>query len=221
MKSIQVDSKKGGHVAIVTRTKDRPVLLARAFASILAQEHQDWHLYLVNDGGEREQVDELVALYEPAFAGRISVTHNGRSIGMEAASNLALVRCTGDFVAVHDDDDAWHPEFLRQCVDYLNDSPNLQFAAVITNCIVVNERIEGDTVVEESRSNWAYWMPVVTLSRMSEGNIFPPICLLLRHSVASAIGLFNEALPVLGDWDYNLRILSIGDIGSVKEPIAY
>ena len=49
-----------GSVAVVMRTKDRPVLLPRALASVLSQTHQNWRLYLVNDGGDRQAFDAVL-----------------------------------------------------------------------------------------------------------------------------------------------------------------
>ena len=39
-------------VGIITRTKDRPVLLKRALESVVNQSYEDWHLVIVNDGGD-------------------------------------------------------------------------------------------------------------------------------------------------------------------------
>mgnify|MGYP001763085457 CR=1 FL=1 len=63
----------GGSVAILMRTRDRPVLLARAFASVLSQRCDDWHLFVVNDGGDPAPVDALAARHETGFLGRITV----------------------------------------------------------------------------------------------------------------------------------------------------
>ncbi|TWB43450.1 glycosyl transferase family 2 [Nitrospirillum pindoramense] len=221
MKMLDRPLSFGDRVAILTRTKNRPILLARAFASIIAQTHQNWHLYLVNDGGDPAQVNELVETYETAFAGRLTVIHHERSLGMEAASNAGLSIAQGDFIVVHDDDDSWHPEFLEITTKHLNAPSNHKYAAVLTNCYVVNERIENDRVLEQDRTVWSYWQPQVDLATMLTRNISPPICLLVRKAIADLIGPFNATLPVLGDWDYNLRILTVGDIATIPEPLAY
>ena len=43
----------------------------------------------------------------------------------------------------------------------------------------------------------------------------------MRRSVVNAIGEFNQELRVgQGDWDYNIRMLMMGDIGTIPEPLA-
>lgn len=214
-------SIRNGTVAIITRTKNRPLLLARAFASMLEQSYAHWHLYLVNDGGDPAPVEALVALYRSAFNGRISVIHHAASLGMEAASNAGLAASSGDYVVIHDDDDAWHPRFLETTVRFLEASEHAGYAAVASNCEVVHEEIHDQEVIEVRREPWGFWKPQVDLLDQLVHNRFPPICLLIRRSVVDLIGPYNADLPVLGDWDYNLRILLAGDIGAIDLPLAY
>lgn len=217
----QPQAIKHGSVAIIMRTKDRPILLVRAIASVLSQRYENWHLYIVNDGGDVTALDTIIAKHAMIFGDRLTVIHNPISLGMEAASNKALERVTQDYIVVHDDDDSWHPDFLSKTVAFLEAPEHRDYAAVITNNIVIHERIDGDRVIETHREDWGYWRPFVDGLRLLQGNVAPPICLLIRASVVKLIGTFNEDLPVLGDWDYNLRIFREGDIGSISEPLAY
>ena len=213
---------RNGRVAIITRTKNRPLLLARAFASMLEQQYANWHLYLVNDGGDPAAVDALVAQYRTFFADRLTLIHHPESLGMEAASNagLAAVRDC-DYVVIHDDDDAWHPQFLLQTVRHLEDPAHNRHVAVAARCEVVHEEIQGQDVIEVRREPWVSWKPTVDLLDQLQGNCFPPICLLIRHAAIDLTGPFNADLPVLGDWDYNLRLLLVGDIGTINADLAY
>ena len=210
-----------GRVIIVTRTKNRPVLLARAFASVLSQSYTNWHLYLVNDGGEVEPVDDLLNYYKQAFKDRFTVKHHPQSLGMETASNAALEGARGDYLVVHDDDDAWHPSFLERTVSFLEDESNHRFVAVASNCEVVYEEIVNDSVIGLERMPWSFWKERVDLMDQLRTNNFPPICLLIRKAVFDRVGPYNAFLPVLGDWDYNLRLLLLGDIGTINKPLAY
>jgi len=202
------------------RTKNRPILLARAFASVLSQMHADWHLYLVNDGGDARVVDELVERYARQFAGRMTVIHHEKSLGMEAASNAALHRSTGDFIVVHDDDDSWHPDFLAATTSFLRNPANDHYAAALSHCTIIYERIGIGCVIEELRVD-GFCPEQIDLGDMIQQNRFPPISLLIRRSTVDVIGDYNENLPVLGDWDYNLRILFMGDIGVIPRKLAY
>ncbi|WP_416191930.1 glycosyltransferase family 2 protein [Neisseria sp. CCUG12390] len=213
------DTLSDGSVAIITRTKNRPVLLARALNSVLEQKYHNWHLYIVNDGGDKHAVDNLVDVYADQFGDKITVIHNEKSLGMEAASNCAFHLANEEFMVIHDDDDSWHPDFLLETVAFLKKNQNA--VGVITNCLVIHEEIHQDTVKELAVFEWGYWKDLIDIENLIQGNVAPPICLLIRMSAAKMIGGYNEFLPVLGDWDYNLRLFQVGEIKTLNKKLAY
>lgn len=209
-------------VSIVTRTKDRPLLLARALDSVLSQSLADWQHIIVNDGGDPDPVDALVAMRRDAYAGRVTVLHNERSGGMEAASNKGVALATGEFLSIHDDDDRWDPEFLAACTEFLDAQPDL-FQGVVTRSVRIIEEIRDGGVVELSRELFpaSFSLARVNLAYLSTHNQFPPISFLYRRSVLDQIGHYREDLPVLGDWEFNLRFASRYEIGVLDRPLAY
>ncbi|GBR08085.1 glycosyltransferase family 2 protein [Acetobacter oeni] len=209
-----------GYVAVIMRTKDRPLLLPRALGSVRLQSFPDWHLYLVNDGGDREALENQLALYRTVFGDQLTVIHHETSLGMEAASNAALAAGEEEFVVVHDDDDTWDVDFLRETVCFLNSPKNTHCPGVATDCVVINEEIEEGTVRETRRHIWKHDDGVVDYGKMLYHNPFAPICFLFRRSVLAQIGTFDAELPVLGDWDFNIRLIQEGDIGFIHQPLA-
>ncbi|MEM6382685.1 MAG: glycosyltransferase family 2 protein [Pseudomonadota bacterium] len=207
-------------VAVITRTKDRPLLLSRALESVLNQTHTDWHLFLVNDGGDRTQVDEIVQRYTTAFKDRLTVIHHETSKGMEAASNAGLAQSKQAYFSIHDDDDSWQPEFLERAVGFLNSKPGHFYSAVATNCHVIKEDIRDGGVIELAREPWEFFSENADLGDMIFTNRYPPISLVFRSSLIEQVGTYNELLPVLGDWDFNLRVLSVSDIATIDEQLA-
>ena len=51
-------------------------------------------------------------------------------------------------------------------------------------------------------------------------NSFPPISFLYKREAFRAIGDYDPTLPVLGDWDFNIRFLQKYNIGVVPELLA-
>jgi GT2 family glycosyltransferase len=207
-------------VAVIMRTKDRLLLLHRALASVALQSHPSWRLYLVNDGGDRNALEDALRVYRPVFGDRLVVIHHETSKGMEAASNAALARGEEDFVVIHDDDDSWHPDFLLHSVAFLCNPKNASFVAVTTHWVAVTEAIENDSVRQIGRSDWGWSHGVIDYWQMLRRNQFPPICMLFRRSAIAEIGPLNAAMPVLGDWDFNIRLMRLGDIGFIPETLA-
>jgi glycosyltransferase involved in cell wall biosynthesis len=207
-------------VAIVTRTKNRPVLLPRALESVLGQTFGDWQHVIVNDGGDPAPVDALVERQRARYGGRVRVVHNPRSVGMEAASNVGIRNSQSRYIVIHDDDDSWQPEFLAECVAYLEAPERATVGGVITHARMVVERIDGDQVEEVRSAPFNDWIRHITLYRMAVSNMFPPISFLFRRAIADEIGLFREDLPVLGDWEFHLRVIARCEIGVIGKLLA-
>jgi glycosyltransferase involved in cell wall biosynthesis len=207
-------------VLVVMRTKNRPVLLRRALQSVFQQTYTNYILVIVNDGGQYELVANELAQV-PFDLTRVQIVSNHRSVGMEAASNLGIRSAPSDYVVVHDDDDSWHPRFLQQMVGFLESSAGRKYDGAVSRCEQVVERVRGDVVTILSRESYKNYYRQVYLLEMARQNFFAPISFLYRRSLYDKIGGYDESLPVLGDWDFNLRFLLEAEIGVVDEVLSY
>ncbi|MSS00023.1 glycosyltransferase family 2 protein [Arthrobacter sp. BL-252-APC-1A] len=206
-------------VAIITRTKNRPVLLRRAVADVLAQQYTDWHLVVVNDGGDAAEVDRIIA-EAPGLEGRVTVLHHAASAGMEAASNAGIAASDSEFLAIHDDDDTWHPEFLARTVEYLGSHADDVGVGVRTE--IVLERTEGSRILETGRVPFAEDVDGLFLGDALRYNRCVPISLLYRRDIHGMVGGYDESLAAVGDWEFLIRLLQNHSLGFLDgEPLAY
>lgn len=205
-------------VAIITRTKNRPVLLRRAVQDVLAQKFSNWHLIIVNDGGEVAEVDAIVAA-ATGLNNRVTVLHHARSLGMEAASNAGIESSESEFLSIHDDDDTWHPEFLAQTVEYLRTHDD---AGVGVRTEIVLEEIDGSRIEETGRVLFAEDVSSLVLGDALRYNRCVPISLLYRRDVHTLVGGYDETLNAVGDWEFLLRLLQQHTLGFIDgEPLAF
>ena len=202
-------------VAIVVRTKNRPLLLHRALDSVFAQTFTDFVVVVVNDAGERPPVDAVVEEYADHADGRIRVVHNEQSKGREAAMNAGIHASESTYVTIHDDDDRWAPTFLEQTVTHLENSAD---HGVAVRTEVVYEHVDGDEITVDSTEILASDLHQISLAEMLRHNYAPPISLLYRRDVHDVVGLYDETLPVLADWEFNLRLLSAFTVGFIDGP---
>lgn len=189
-------------VAVIIRTKDRPHFLARALANVSAQSFKDYTLILINDGGDAQQVEEILA-QGPTFPS-LQIIHNPQSLGMEAASNQGIRASQSTYIAIHDDDDFWEDDFLKVTVEAL-ESSGQQMVTVRT--MEYFERLKEDGSFEhlESRPFWGI-LSDITFQDITRTNRAVPISILHRRSLHQELGYYREDLPVVGDWEFNLRV---------------
>jgi len=217
-----VSSNPHVEVAIITRTKDRPLLLHRAMDSVLKQTFKNWKHIIINDGGAPSTVDSIVARFQTDYAGRLTVHHQPVSRGMEAASNFGLAQSQSRYVVILDDDDSWHPDFLSRCVAVLRSPPLPNVRGVVCHSTRIDERIESDGRIHEIRREpFNTWLEAIEIPRLCASNTFPPVSFVFERSLIDEVGPFDENLPVLGDWDFNLRAALAGEILVIPECLAF
>lgn len=197
-------------VSIVMRTQDRPLFLARALDSVSKQTLPDWELIVVNDGGDPRTVGRLIDDMEQSTRRRVRVIHNATPTGRWTAANAGVQDAAGEFVILHDDDDTWSPQFLERAVRYLDDHPDRN--GVVSRIEIVWERRDGDAIVEDRRERFLPDSIAPLLMDQQQFNRFVPIAFLYRRSLHDEIGLYDESLPVIGDWVFNTRALERGPL---------
>jgi glycosyltransferase involved in cell wall biosynthesis len=127
-------------VSIIVRTKNRPVLLERALRSLEAQTSRNFEVVIVNDGGELDPIENLLAgISLPEHI----VVSNETSAGRAQAFNQALRIARGAFVACLDDDDTYEKRFLETMAWQLREAGKLDPAVggVICRCTEVYEQL--------------------------------------------------------------------------------
>lgn len=214
-------ARQRARVTVITRTKDRPVLLRRCVESVLGQTFPDWLHVIVNDGGNPHVLRLLVAEQAARYAGRLEVVDHAISQGMQNASNRGLEAAAGEYVVIHDDDDSWEPDFLRACVEFLDhEGPASDVQGVVTQTTrILEELTDQGGIHEDSRE---HYLPIKHIDLFAAGseNPFAPIAFVYRRAVHERIGNFDERFTVLGDWDFNLRFLVQHDIGVIDRRLA-
>lgn len=215
-----VVQKDNAQVAVITRTKDRGVLLERAIKSVHSQSFRDIIHVIINDGGNKKVVDDLVNKYKSIIKGRVKVIHNDTSLGMEAASNKAIKSVDSKYVAIHDDDDSWHPDFLKETTARME---SVRSMGAITLIDKIDEHITGSAVQEYSRERWMPHLRTLSFYDLCLDNFAVPIAFIYRRSVFDEIGYYDESLPVCGDWDFALRFMAKYDIEYLNDvrPLAF
>ena len=199
-------------ISIITRTIDRPRLLARTLDSLLAQTFADWELVVVN-GGTEEGLEASLGPRRAQLGERVKVHRfqNPRPGMRGVPINEGVRHSSSPLITVLDDDDTWGPDFLETMVRGLDAAP-----ADVGGIVCQTQIIEESSVEEGLNVQRTYPLnddlQNVTLARVAVVNAFCIHAFLYRRSAFDAVGGYAEDLPVLEDWDYNLRFISKWDV---------
>ncbi len=205
-------------VAIITRTKNRGILLSRTLQSVAQQSFKNYIHIIVNDGGCKDAVNEALLILVPEDASRVRVITNDVSLGMEAASNIGIRSSESEYIALLDDDDTWEPDFLATTISHLNNHQDVM--GIATKCNYIQEEIHNNKVrIFNSRPFKAY-IDTHSLYEICKENNILNHSFVYRRSALNTVGLYDETLSVLGDWDFNLRFLQHFDIATIPLRLA-
>jgi len=179
--------------------------IAVAVRSALDQAHPAHEVIVVDDGS----TDDLAGALRP-FEGRIELVRKENG-GVSSARNAGIEIATGDFVAILDADDRFHPERLEALGRLAMSRPDLDILTTDTRFVVGGE--DKGTFLERNpfatddqrraifESSFVGW-PAVRLTRLR------------------TIGGFDEGLAVGEDWDCWLRLILSGSrAGLVNRPL--
>jgi glycosyltransferase involved in cell wall biosynthesis len=162
-----------------------------AIASVLSQAGADIEVIVVDDGSPDASVAVVEAIGDP----RIRVVRHDRNRGIAAARNTGLRAAQGDLVAFLDQDDLWLPGRVEAQLREL-DRPRASGGVGLVFCDVVNRDVSGrewrlpvrvPACVHELE-------PVPLLARILAHNFVNLGSALMRRSVATAAGSFDEAI---------------------------
>ena len=211
---------KSSHVpkiAVITRTKNRNLLLERAIKSVRSQSYKNYVHVVLNDGGDGDKLEALLNQYPDE---KRIVIHNQQSAGITIALNQAINAVDSEYISILDDDDSWAPTRLETVVDFMDTSKN-PGAIVVMDRII--EKIEDGKVIEESRNRWLEGVESVSLYKQCLDNYLSNGVFNYTRKVYEELGGYDESLDVAEDWDFGIRYMLRYDVDfiSTKDALTY
>lgn len=182
-------------VLVIIPTISRPTLCARAVESLLRQNFAAWDLGIVKNGGDDNIAEYITALerFLPHPRIRLLVTFQS-GLGNALNEGVRYFGADHEYFANLEDDDEWHPEFLRTMYREARGT-----GADVVHCQQLQE--------PEQRQSAGSAMDTALIRKRNWINF--PMCLFRMGLFERAGGFCNEAGPAT-DWDWHLRCLKVG-----------
>ncbi len=165
----------------------------KTIESAFQQDLPPSEIIVINDGSPDNTHEILQPL---ALSRRIRYVRQ-ENAGQAAARNRGISLCSGEFIALLDDDDLWPMDKLRWQVEYLRTHPEVGMIAGTVTIIDAEDR-----VLRQAGAPGC--MTIETLFRKSQ--LISPGQALFRASILRDIGGFNPLVWGADDWDLYLRL---------------
>ena len=124
-------------VTAVIPTRNRPDVVVKAVRSALSQCYRNIEVIVVIDGDDPATLNRLQAIDDL----RLRVIDLAVSVGGSEARNVGIRAANGEWIALLDDDDEWHPDKIAsQMAAAL--SANIAFPVISSRLLVRNSSLE-------------------------------------------------------------------------------
>lgn len=187
-------------ISVIIPTYNRIDTIARALDSVYAQTHLPDEVIVIDDGS----TDGTTTYIQQHYPQVILIAQDNH--GVSHARNTGIKRAQGQWIALLDSDDAWHPDKLAEQVSALRAKPERLMCH--TNEMWMRNGVRVNPMQKHEKSGGWIYRQCLGLCVIS------PSTVLIHHSIFAAIGYFDESLPACEDYDLWLRI-------TAKWPVLY
>jgi len=182
-------------VSVIIPTHNRSQILKRAVISVLNQSYQDFEVIVIDDAST-DETTEIVRKFEDK---RIKYIRHKQNKGAPAARNTGLRVSNSEYIAFLDDDDEWLPEKLEmQITAFKAARPNV---GVIYTAFwrVQNgkKKFFPPSKIKHKQGN--------LYEQLLNGNFIGLPTVIAKKQCFEKVGLFDECLPRLQDWEFLIR----------------
>lgn len=181
--------------------------VAATVQSVLDQSLEDLEVLIIDDGSSDSTSSEVESIPDA----RVRLVRQ-KNKGVAAARNNGIMQSRGDYIAFLDSDDLWMSDKLEQQVGFMD--------------------LEGSRATQTA----------VMYVNQNLGPLYPGSCppfedafletLLFRHlpgfastlvierSVIQEVGLFDESLPILEDWEFAVRLARHDELRNLNKRLS-
>ncbi|MGY0287368.1 MAG: glycosyltransferase family 2 protein [Candidatus Methanodesulfokora washburnensis] len=196
-------------ISVILPTYNRARLLRRAIQSILNQTYQNFEIIVVDDCSN-DNTEEVVKSFCDK---RIRYIRNRRHMGAPFSRNIGIKVAHGKYIAFQDSDDIWLPKKLAKQINAFENSPK-EVGVVYTSFW----RIEEGKKVRIPPSNFRQYEGNIH-EILLETNFIGTSAAMVKKECFEKVGMFDETLPRLQEWDLWIRISRYYLFRHINEPL--
>ena len=197
-------------VSVILPTHNREKLLSQAIDSVLNQSYLNLELIVIDDAST-DNTYNLVKSYSDK---RIHYIKHNENKHASASRNTGIRKANGKYIAFLDDDDTWLPHKLEMQVSLLNNCPQ---STGLIYCWMnyIDKKNEVTASIKPTLQGYIFE------NVLDKQRIGGCPTLLVRKSVISKCGLFDESLLRGNDGDFIRRICLKYEVNLIPEVLVH
>lgn len=211
-------------VSVLIPARNAEGTLERAVNSVLATQHDDLEIVIVDDGSS-DSTPLVGRALAQRYAGCVTMRAHpdGGRHGVSATRNLALAHSTGSFVCFLDADDFVLPNRFSSTLPILAEHPGVDGVYGTTSVLVEDAgREEGWMDGATMFGLTAPLTGVPLLGALLSGTAWHMSAIIVRRALLAGTGAFDERFDFAEDHHLWLRLAALGRIvpGDLSSPVS-
>jgi glycosyltransferase involved in cell wall biosynthesis len=186
--------------SIIIPTYNRANFIEETIKSVLSQTMKNLEVIIVDDGstdGTKEIIKNLATNDD-----RIKYLYQENCGRPSVPRNIGFKNSTGEYISFLDSDDIWLPQKLEKQIELFEKDKSGKLGFVDCKYIIIGENSEE---IKQNYSSHGYRGNILK-QMLKDHLIITPGSVLIKRSIINTVGLLDERLKCLDDWDMWLRI---------------
>lgn len=194
-------------ISVIIPCYNQSYFLTDAINSIKIQSHENWECIIINDGSTDNT--EIIANKIAKTDSRIHIISQENK-GLPGARNTGIFNAKGDMLQFLDADDILESDKLKIQSEFLMTNKNIDIVFSDARYFTTDNPNLRDAGPYAKKANtpWItdlWYSPGSLLEKIINHNLFPVNCPLIKKTVFDKVGLWNEELDALEDWEFWIR----------------
>jgi glycosyltransferase involved in cell wall biosynthesis len=197
-------------VSVIIPTYNRESTIVRSVNSVLQQTYKNIEVIIVDDGSSDNTINVLNDIKDE----RLKVIQCKENQGVSKARNIGIMAAAGTYIAFQDSDDEWLPDKLEKQVHIIENS-DADVGVVYSSFLKIKDDKEKQLIPGTKKLK----LDGDILRSLSRGNVVGSPTMLIRKEVFDSVGMFDEKLIQVEDWDFVLRVSEKYKFRFIKAPL--
>ncbi|MDP4127677.1 MAG: glycosyltransferase [Bacillota bacterium] len=201
-------------VSVIMAAYNGEETIKESIDSILRQTHEALELIVVDDGS----TDNTVSIVTSISDDRVLLLQCKNSGSPAAPRNAGIKKATGDFITFCDQDDLWYPKKIEKQLKAYEHVKHLSDVGIVFSS--ANLIDEAGKKVDENVTKFSGFLPADKAhNKMLGGDYIIACSALVPKSTMDEVGLLDEALVGVDDYDLWLRITENYGVFAIPEKL--
>ena len=201
-------------ISIIVVTYNHARYLPKCLESIFAQTRKPDEILVIDDFSQ-DNTSQIIK----GFLGKVQYIRHQKNLGSVKTYNEGLKKAIGDFLLLVPADDWLASQLIKKEVSILETNSKIGMVYA-QNFMVVNGKKK--LIIHKPAGKKSYVGRKNDFELLlTQGDFIPFMTAMVRKNVYEDIGLWDENLPYLHDWEIWIRIARYYPIAYIAESLAY